>query len=172
MGGNHSMFILYEAAHIDTFRSPSLLARLNHPTEWSKKVQPGLVNFVRAPCQTLISLGDGVGGAVTTIRISGEVNERAKSAQTLMSAVPAMAQLHGVTGIHVGQYVASDISGTAEAKLRANTLDSISFVVLIEAIGVPELEGVTSELLDIATKACPGTCQADVYRLAYMMNAR
>lgn len=166
------MFILYEASHIDTFRSPGLLARLNDPTEWSRKVQPGLVNFVRAPCQTLISLGDGVGGAVTAIRLSGEINEAAKSAQTLMSAVPAMARLHGVTGVHVGQYVASDISGTAEAKLRANTPDNISFVVLVEAIGVSELEDATSQLLDIANEACPGTCEAHVYRLAYMLDAR
>lgn len=61
---DHPLFILYEAAHIETFRSPGLVARLNDPTEWSKKVQPGLVNFVRSPCHTLISLGDGLGGAL------------------------------------------------------------------------------------------------------------
>jgi hypothetical protein len=54
---DHAMFIIYEAAHIDTFRSPGLLARLNDPTDWSKRVQPGLVNFIRAPSQTLVSLG-------------------------------------------------------------------------------------------------------------------
>jgi hypothetical protein len=59
------MLILYEAAHIETFRSPGLLARLNDPTEWSKKFQPALVSFIRAPCQTLISLGEGVGIAST-----------------------------------------------------------------------------------------------------------
>jgi hypothetical protein len=171
MAEDHAMFILYEAAHIDTFRSPGLLARLNDPTDWSKKVQPGLVNFVRAPCRTLISLGDGVGGAVVAIRISGVINETANSAQALMSAVPAMVPLHGITGAHVGQYMASDISSTAEAKLRANTSDSISFVVLVEAIGVPELESATPALLDLATQACPGTCEADVYRLAYMLDA-
>src|SRR6266436_2565046 len=112
----HAMFILYEAAHIETFRSPRLLARLNDPTEWSKRVQPGLVNFVRGPCQTLISLGDGVGGALVAIRISGEIKEKVEAGQRLMSAAPAMAQLHGVTGVHVGQYVASDVSATAEAK--------------------------------------------------------
>src|SRR5262245_28316444 len=71
VASDHSMFILYEAAHIETFRSPGLIARLNDPTEWSKKVQPGLLNFVRGPCQTLISLGEGVGGAMLTARMSG-----------------------------------------------------------------------------------------------------
>jgi len=168
---DHAMFILYEASHIDTFRSPGLLARLNDPTEWSKKVQPGLVNFIRGPCQTLISLGDGVGGALATIRISGEIKEKIESTQRLMSAAPAIAQLHGVTAVHVGQYVASDISGTAEAKLRENTPDSIAFVVLVEGIGVPVLESATSQIMDIASGASSGTCEAGVYRLAYMLDA-
>src|SRR5262249_2279914 len=86
---SHAMFILYEAAHIDTFPPPGLLARLNDPTEWAKRVQPGLVNFVRGPCQTLLSLGDGVGGALAAIRISGQINNKLESAQDLMSAAPA-----------------------------------------------------------------------------------
>jgi len=109
---------------------------------------------------------------VTTIRISCAINERAKSAQKLVTAVPAMARLHGVTGAHLGQFVESDISGTAEAKLRANTPDSISFVVLVEAIDVSELESATPQLLEIATEACPGTCESNAYRLAYMLDAR
>lgn len=94
---DHPVFILYEAAHIETFRSPGLLARLNDPTEWSKKVQPGLVNFLRTPCHTLISLGDGVGGALAAIRVSREMSDKADIDVALMSAAPAIAQLHGVT---------------------------------------------------------------------------
>jgi hypothetical protein len=165
---NHAMFILYEASHIDTFRSPGLLARLNDPTEWAKRVQPGLVNFVRSPCQTLISLGDGVGGALVAMRISGEIKDMIGSGQGLMSAALAMARLHGVTGVHVGQFVASDVSATAEAKLRANVENGTSFVVLVEGIGVPELEDVTSQLVDIASAASSGTCEAGAYRLAYL----
>lgn len=107
---------------------------------------------------------------MAAIRLSGAINERAKSAQTLMSAAPAMARLHGITGAHVGKYVASDISDTAEAKLRANTSDSIGFVVLVEAIGVPELESAKPAILEIAAQACPGTCEAAIYRLAYMLD--
>lgn len=66
-----SLFILYEGEHLDTFRSPGLLARLNDPTEWSRRMQPALVNFVRGSCRTLISLGEGVGGAIAAIRVSG-----------------------------------------------------------------------------------------------------
>ena len=166
-----AMFISDEAAHIDTFRSPGLLARLDDPTEWSKKLQPVLTDFLRGPCQTLISLGDGVGGALAAIRVASEIKDKAGAAQRLMSAVPAIAQLPGVTAVHVGQYVVTDISGTAEAKLRANVPDNISFVVLVEGVGVPELESATPQLVDIASAASSATCEAGVYRLAYMLDA-
>jgi hypothetical protein len=88
-----------------------------------------------------------------------------------MSAAPAIAQVHGVTAVHIGQYVASDISGTAEAMLRENTADNIAFVVLVEGIGVPELESATPQFLDITSAASSGTCEAGVYRLAYLLEA-
>jgi hypothetical protein len=65
----------------------------------------------------------------------------------------------------------TDISGTAEAKLRANVPGNISFVVLVEGIGVPELASVRAQLVDIASAASSATCEAGVYRLAYMLDA-
>ena len=65
---SRQVFQLYEGAHIETFRSPGYLARLNAPTVWSSRVQPGLVDFTRGACQTLISLGEGVGGSLLTAR--------------------------------------------------------------------------------------------------------
>ena len=42
----HPTFTLYEGAHIETFRSPGYLARLNKdPTEWSNRVQPTMTSF-------------------------------------------------------------------------------------------------------------------------------
>jgi hypothetical protein len=168
---DHAMFILYEAAHIETFRSPGLLARLNDPTEWSKRVQPGLVNFIRGACQTLISLGDGVGGALIAMRVSGEISDKAQAADGLASTAPAIARLHGVTAVHIGQYVPQSTAGeTAETRLRPTTsAPNYSFVVLVEGIGIPELEAVTPEVVNLAAKASMGSCEAEVYRLAYLL---
>jgi len=166
------LFILYEAAHIETFRSPGLLARLNNPTEWSQKVQPGLVNFVRAPCQTLISLGDGVGGALMVIRASGGLDDT-RIGHSLASAAPVIARFHGVNGVHVGQHV-PDVGSveTAEARLRpAASASRFNFVMLVEGIGGRELDEVMPNVVDIATAASSGSCEAEVYRLAYLLEA-
>jgi hypothetical protein len=170
---DHTMFILYEAAHIETFRSPGLLARLNDPTEWSKRVQPGLVNFIRGPCQTLVSFGEGVGGALVAIRVLGEIGDKAGAGHSLVSAAPAIARLHGVTAVHIGQHVPDIASAeTAETRLRpAASARGFSFVVLVEGIGIPQLEDVTSDVVDIATAASSGSCEAGVYRLAYLLEA-
>jgi len=170
---DHTVFILYEAAHIETFRSPGILARLNDPTEWSKRVQPGLVNFIRSPCHTLISLGDGVGGALAAVRISVKFGDEAEGASALASAAPAIARLHGVTAVHIGQH-APDVASaeTAETRLRpAGPAPRFGFVVLVEGIGSPELDDVMPKVIDIATAASSGSCEAGVYRLAYLLDA-
>jgi hypothetical protein len=171
-GSDHAMFIVYEAAHIETFRSPGLLARLNHPTEWSKRVQPGLVNFIRAPCQTLVSLGEGVGGALMTIRVSGEIGANIDAGYSLASAAPTIARLHGVTAVHIGQHVPDQAVETAETRLRpAASAPGFGFVVLIEGIGTGELEDATNDVIDIVTKASSGACEVGVYHLAYLLEA-
>ena len=170
---DHPVFILYEAAHIETFRSPGLLARLNDPTDWSKKVLPGLVNFVRSPCHTLVSLGDGLGGALMAIRISRDIADTAEVSHSLASAAPAIARLHGVTAVHIGQHVPEIASGdTAETRLRpAASGPRFGFVVLVEGIGSAELEDAMPKVVDIATTASSGTCEAGVYHLAYLLEA-
>jgi len=170
---DHPVFVLYEAAHIETFRSPGLLARLNDPTDWSKKVQPGLVNFIRSPCQSLISLGDGIGGALLTIRASGGVGDSVGAGHTLATAAPAIAQLYGVTAVHIGQHVADIASAeNAETRLRpAASVPRFGFVVLVEGIGISELEAATPNVIEIATAASSGSCEAGVYRLAYLLEA-
>jgi hypothetical protein len=152
---DHPLFILYEAAHIETFRSPGLVARLNDPTEWSKKVQPGLVNFVRSPCHTLISLGDGLGGALMAIRISGDIANTAEVSHSLASAAPAIARFHGVSAVHIGQHVPEIASGeTAETRLRpAAAAPRFTYVVLVEGIGSRELDDAMPNVVDIATAA-------------------
>ena len=81
-------FQLYEGIHIETFRSPGSLARLNAPTEWSNRVSPGLVKFIRGACQTVISIGEGVGGALLTVRISGDFADKADSGLRLARMCP------------------------------------------------------------------------------------
>ena len=89
------------------------------------------------------------------------------------SAAPAIARLHGVTAVHIGQHVPEIASGeTAETRLRpAAATPRFGHVVLVEAIGSRELDEAMPNVVDIATAASSGTCEAGVYRLAYLLEA-
>jgi len=170
VASDHSMFILYEAAHIETFRSPGLIARLNDPTEWSKKVQPGLLNFVRGPCQTLISLGEGVGGAILTVRVSEDARHGARVGDEITDLAPALTRLHGVTAVHIGRHLPDNID-TAEKKLRPTaTAPTFEFVILVEGIGAAELEAAQPDVVKIAAGLSSSALKLDVFRLAYLLD--
>jgi hypothetical protein len=61
---------------------------------------------------------------------------------------------------------------TAETRLRpAASVPRLSFVVLVEAIGSAQLDDVMPKVVDITTAASSGSCEAGVYRLAYLLEA-
>jgi hypothetical protein len=166
------VFQFYEGAHIETFRSPGYLARLNAPTDWSNRVQPGLVNFIRGACQLLISLGEGVGGSLLTVRFVAGDADQLEAGHSLAAAAPAIARLDGVTAVHVGRHV-SDITRveTAETRLRPAALATeFDFVLLVEGIGVSELDDATSKVLELARIHGTGPLETDVYGLAYLLD--
>jgi hypothetical protein len=170
VASDHAMFILYEAAHIETFRSPGLIARLNDPTEWSKKVQPGLLHFTRGPCQTLISLGEGVGGAILTVRVSGNARHAVQLGDDITDLAPALTRLHGVTAVHIGRHLPDDID-SAEKKLRPTTAPaSFGFVILVEGIGAAELEAGKPDIVKLAAGSASNALELGVFRLAYLLD--
>lgn len=69
IGGTSLLTMLYEARSLGVFNSDAYLACLNAPTEWSNHIQPYFLNFIRAACQTQVSTGRGVGGALLTARV-------------------------------------------------------------------------------------------------------
>jgi hypothetical protein len=100
------------------------------------------------------------------IRVFGEIGDTIEAGHSLVNAAPTILRMHGVTAIHIGQHGPDSIE-TAETKLRPTT-SPIHFVVLIAGIGVSELENVANSVADKVTGASAGSCEAGVYRLAYL----
>jgi hypothetical protein len=166
------VFQFYEGSHIELFRSPGYLARLNAPTDWSNRVQPGLVNFVRGACRTLISLGEGVGGALLTVRIVTGDGGSPETCTSLIAAATAVADFDGVAAVHVGQHVPHITHvETAETRLRPpTTAAKFDYVLLVEGIGTPYLEDAAPKLLNLVMTQGGAPPDADIYRLAYFLD--
>ena len=165
------IFQIYEAAHIETFRSPGYLARLNAPTDWSNRVQPGLTGMVRGACETLISLGEGVAGSLLAARLLAGDADPLPTGQALAAAALELKRLHGVTAVHLGRHLPGVTTvETAETRLRpAAPAAEFDFVILVEGIATSELADATSRLPELAKTAGARPLESDLYRLAYLL---
>jgi hypothetical protein len=147
----HPTFTLYEGAHIETFRSPGYLARLNSPTEWSNSVQPTMTNFLRGGCEIVLTVGQGVGGAVTTARLSAPDGDRDRFEGELAAAALRLRALRGVTSVHLARHEAV-VTGdeTEETRMRPSVhRGSFTHLLLIEGLSPILLDRTSGDLHEI-----------------------
>ena len=169
------LFALYETATPETLTSDGYRARLNNPTRWSNRSQPGFRNFTRAACILCASTGRGIGGALATIRLSMDEDALTGFEAAAERLAHAIAALDGVTGAHLA-VAAPEITRTKtkETELRAGTGEGEGFdaLVMVEATGrrnlLAAMSGVRALLLDgLEVKAE----QSGVYDLIYVLTA-
>jgi hypothetical protein len=163
---------LYEGETLEVFRSPEYLDRLNRPTRWSAQMAGHFRNFLRVACDTVCSVGGGVGGGVATVRaqLPPALDEAAfvRAAPGLASSLLA---LEGVCAVHVGvarpEY--SDVP-TAETDLRPEMRErGFDAAILVEGVGIRELEALGPPIGAALRDAGIVTAQQDVYGLAYLL---
>ncbi len=169
----HVCFTLYELAHIETFRSPGYLARLNAPTDWSNRVQPSMTNFLRGACETVVSLGDGTAGAVATLRIRIDAEASQASRVDLAVASFKVFDLPGVTSVHLGSHQAALANApTGETAIRPPpSQTAFDFVWIVEAVDLATLEREAGRIEALATAAGAASIDFAAYQLGFQLRA-
>jgi hypothetical protein len=77
---------------------------------------------------------------------------------------------NGVTAVHIGQHVPDNLD-TAEKQLRPTASPpAFGFVILVEGIGVAELEAARPDVVKLATRSYSGSMDFGVFRLAYLLD--
>ena len=99
--GAPKYFAFYETEGAEVLRSPTYLARLNNPTEWTRRVMPQVRNFTRGiyrPVHTEGGPGSGrAAQAVATLRLDHVAGrEEALRARYCNEALKATAGVPGV----------------------------------------------------------------------------
>jgi hypothetical protein len=168
-------FTLYEGVALSTFNSAPYLARLNAPTDWSKRIQPYFLNFIRAAAQTVVSTGRGVGGALLTARADFTAGGQSAFLAAAADIADRLGGWDGVTGVHIG-VADPDITSvkTAETQLKKEAGERVfDATVLVEGIGRRELEPLVTCVDELLTPA-RGVLAAEsaIYDLAYLLTAR
>ena len=171
---SHVCFTMYEGAHLETFRSPGYLARLNDPTPWSRRIGATQTDFLRGAFELDTTVGNGIGGAMGTFRIGRESSNREPHLLMLRHVAHDVIALHGVVGVHTGS-AKQEVTGvrTKEMEIRPSTSaeNALDAVMLVETIGFEELEAILDDVEARLRVDGIVSVDAEPYRLAYLLAA-
>ena len=117
-GGGEGYFVLYELAAYEALVSPEYLARLNAPSEWSRKMMPHHRHMVRSQCRVLASRGGAVAGHAITVRVSPAADSGDRLHDHLRALVQELPGRPGLTGAHLLQTDTPAIAATTEQRIR------------------------------------------------------
>jgi hypothetical protein len=132
VAGHPKYFNFYETETTSDLSAPAYVARLNAPTDWTRRVVAQFTDTSRTICAVAWSLGTGEGGWIEAIVLEAA----SPNFQEAMRAAfqPAVAALPGIVGLHLleGQTPAAQ-ADTAEKKLRGAPDAVAAWILLVEA---------------------------------------
>jgi hypothetical protein len=121
-------FTLYELASLAALEGPGYTDVVDHPTAWTLSMRPSFRNFLRRPCTTELSAGQGHGAAIATLRI---VLPDALAAAVWRAALEPFVMSAAAIAIHAGRV---DVSAKFPLGNAAAAADAgVPYVVLVEA---------------------------------------
>ena len=162
---------LYETENEKVLSSADYLARLNHPTPWTKRATAHFRNTSRCLATLVSTKGAGISRYMATLRIAHSAQGLELSARLTQCAIELGSSLvkGSVTGLAIGlsDVQASNIK-TTESSGRTD--------ILQPPIGALLIEGVTKEAVETAMdKACgmiaaKGDSARGVYMLEFSLD--
>ncbi|GGD33784.1 hypothetical protein [Aureimonas glaciei] len=170
--GEPKYFNFYEAETPAVLASPAYLARLDDPSEWTKRVVRHFRDTSRTACAVVYSKGEGDGAFVATLRLATEVLPSAFLGR-VTGNLDALRERDGVVGVHLLRGEAGSGGGaTAEKALRGEPDRTAAWILLVEATGPEPLEAILAADIDTVLGGTEAACPpADrgIYRLQYAL---
>ena len=165
--GQPAYFNFYEVAKPEVLSSEPYLARLNDPSQWSRRVVPHFTDTSRSLCRVVESRGDGVAGAVFAIRVEAP-------AQALLPLLDPLADSPDTSGVHLLERFEAPTSATAESAMRSRPDEASQTILLVEGPSPALLAAALGELAaDVTFERACGTTPAHrgLYQLDFLMDA-
>jgi hypothetical protein len=149
-------FTLYELESLAALGGPDYAEVVDHPTSWSTAMRPSFRNFLRWPCETLLTSGAGTGGALATMRFTVP-KDGAQFEESALVSLGDLPETAGITSVHLGR---ADQSSQFPVQTAPSlpSVDSQTYVLLIEGTSRASLE--TAEPL-IRAKLLPSCRRAE-----------
>jgi hypothetical protein len=120
-------FTLYEMESTATMLSQPYLHLLDHPSRWSATMRPSFRQFLRIPCGSMASVGEGLAGSIATFVLEGSADDDAWPA-----FCDRVVRLPAIVGAHAGRQDPA-LRGPAVGAAQALS-DAPTYVLLVEAL--------------------------------------
>jgi hypothetical protein len=162
--GAPKYLFLYSTETIDVLNSPAYKARLDNPTEWSKKTMARFKNMIRVVARITISRGKGRGAALGIVRIRPANGGHETLREALRTALdPLVAD--GIISMHVIESEPALSGPTTEIPAAAGA-GAGDWFVLIDATDVTPADAAVRRLTDNVAFG-PMVISSGVYRLLW-----
>lgn len=133
-GAPPEYFTLYETETVEVLRSPAYLERLNNPTEWTRRVLPGLRRVHRNAYRLVAAVDQEEGKYLATVRLDPVPGQEARLRRQYPEKV--LRALLQVPGVLSGYFLEMDKTATAlvteERKLIRDVRAAPPFLCLCE----------------------------------------
>jgi hypothetical protein len=174
--GQPKYFTLYETETLDVLDSAPYLERLNNPTPWTRSSLGLFQNTSRTACSVTYDVGQGVGGALCTIRLGPRSGREQELRDWLAgSALPALYERRGMVGATLCEADPETTNvPTAEKGLRAGEDVLANWVILADALEADSLRRVVGELLAPSELEAHGAARGSergIYQLMYCLES-
>jgi hypothetical protein len=170
--GHPKYFNFYEVELPETLVSPDYVARLNTPSDWTKRVVRHFCDTSRTVCSVAASLGLGDGAYLATLRLAALVEPAAFSA-AMRPALSELAAEPGIVGVHLLEGQGGGSNGqTAEKELRSQPDATADWILLVEAAERAALDEAlkrtaSPEALSAIANGYDARRDCGIYRLQY-----
>lgn len=134
-----SYFTLYALSSLTVLESPEYHSVLASPSAWSLSMRPSISDWYRRGCETLISLGGGVGGCLAAVLLAGR--PRDDLARTSFARI---VELPAFCGLHLGRV--TDIPPLPFATSDPPHLPAADAILLVEGFDWPAMAASLPEL--------------------------
>jgi hypothetical protein len=144
LDGFPKYFNFYETTTADDLSSLPYRARLNAPTEWTRRVVAYFRDTSRTICDVALSLGAGDGGTLEALRLSAALPSQ-EFGDRMGRLMAQLLEAPGIVAAHLLKGRSDASSGvSAEKTLRGQPDQIADWILLIEGVGPDPLLAVRS----------------------------
>jgi hypothetical protein len=170
-GSHLKYFNFYETETLDVLQSPAYHARLNSPTEWTKRVVKEFRDTSRTACVVRASIGRGAGGCVETIQLRARVDVSPDAfVQAVRRLLARVQESDGTVAAHLleGRHDTSKVKA-AEKALMAEPDRLADWIILTETLTADVAQRLHEHVLTDRTLVQCGA-SGDIARSIYTLD--